>query len=58
MQVAYWNQKLITGAVNKAYVLEQFTTLAEGAALVVPAITHKIAHKQWLGRLNYSNSIN
>ena len=58
MQVAYWNQKLNTGEVNKAFKLEQFATVAEGAALVVPAIAHGIAHKQWLGRLNYSNSIN
>ena len=50
MQVAYWNQKLNTGEVNKAFKLEQFATVAEGAALVVPAIAHGIAYQQWVGQ--------
>jgi hypothetical protein len=28
---------------------EQFATLAEGAALVAPAIAHGIAYQQWVG---------
>jgi hypothetical protein len=47
--VAYWNQQLNTGAATKAFVLEQFATLAEGAALVAPAIAHGIAYTQWVG---------
>ena len=47
--VAYWNQQLNTGAATKAFVLEQFATLAEGAALVAPAIAHGIAYQQWVG---------
>jgi hypothetical protein len=47
--VAYWNQQLNTGAATKAFVLEQFATLAEGAALVAPAIVHGIAYTQWVG---------
>jgi hypothetical protein len=44
--VAYWNGQLNTGAATKAFVLEQFATLAEGAALVAPAIAHGIAYTQ------------
>jgi hypothetical protein len=47
--VAYWNQQLNTGAATKAFVLEQFATLAEGAALVAPAIAHGIQYQQWVG---------
>jgi len=47
--VAYWNQQLNTGAATKAFVLEQFATLAEGAALVAPTIAHGIAYTQWVG---------
>jgi hypothetical protein len=47
--VAYWNGQLNTGAATKAFVLEQFATLAEGAALVAPAIAHGIAYQQWVG---------
>jgi hypothetical protein len=47
--VAYWNGQLNTGAATKAFVLEQFATLAEGAALVAPAIAHGIAYTQWVG---------
>ena len=47
--VAYWNGQLNTGAASKAFVLEQFATLAEGAALVAPAIAHGIAYQQFLG---------
>jgi hypothetical protein len=47
--VAYWNQQLNTGAATKAFVLEQFATLAEGTALVAPAIAHGIAYTQWVG---------
>ena len=47
--VAYWNQQLNTGAVTKAYVLEQFATLPEGAANVAPTIAHGIAYQQWVG---------
>ena len=47
--VAYWNGQLNTGAATKAFVLEQFATLAEGAALVAPAISHGIAYQQWVG---------
>jgi hypothetical protein len=47
--VAYWNQELNSGAVTKAYVLEQFATLPEGAADVAPAIAHGIAYTQWVG---------
>jgi len=47
--VAYWNQQLNNGAATKAFVLEQFATLAEGAALVAPAIAHGIQYQQWVG---------
>ena len=47
--IAYWNQQLNTGAATKAFVLEQFATLAEGAALVAPTIAHGIAYTQWVG---------
>jgi hypothetical protein len=47
--IAYWNQQLNSGAVTKAYVLEQFATLAEGAANVAPTIAHGIAYTQWVG---------
>ena len=47
--VAYWNGQLNTGAATKAFVLEQFATLAEGAALVAPAIAHGIVYQQWVG---------
>ncbi len=47
--VAYWNQQLNNGAATKAFVLEQFATLAEGAALVAPTIAHGIAYQQWVG---------
>jgi len=47
--IAYWNQQLNTGAATKAFVLEQFATLAEGAALVAPAISHGITYQQWVG---------
>ena len=47
--ITYWNTQLNSGAVTKAYVLEQFATLAEGAALVAPAIAHGIAYTQWVG---------
>ena len=47
--IAYWNQQLDTGAATKAFVLEQFATLAEGAALVAPTIAHGIAYQQWVG---------
>lgn len=47
--VAYWNAELDAGRVSKAYVLEQFATLPEGAALVAPAIAHGIAYTQWVG---------
>ena len=47
--VAYWNQQLNTGAATKAFVLEQFATLAEGAALVAPTIAHGIQYQQWVG---------
>ena len=47
--VAYWNQQLNTGAATKAFVLEQFATLAEGATLVAPAISHGITYQQWVG---------
>lgn len=47
--VAYWNQQLNSGAATKAFVLEQFATLAEGAALVAPTIAHGIAYQQWVG---------
>jgi hypothetical protein len=47
--IAYWNGQLNTGAATKAFVLEQFATLAEGAALVAPTIAHGIAYQQWVG---------
>jgi len=47
--VTYWNQQLNSGAATKAFVLEQFATLAEGAALVAPTIAHGIAYTQWVG---------
>jgi len=47
--IAYWNGQLNTGAATKAFVLEQFATLAEGAALVAPTISHGIAYQQWVG---------
>jgi hypothetical protein len=47
--IVYWNGQLNTGAASKAFVLEQFATLAEGAALVAPAIAHGIAYAQWVG---------
>ena len=47
--IAYWNQQLNSGAVTKAYVLEQFATLPEGAANVAPTIAHGIAYTQWVG---------
>jgi len=47
--VTYWNQQLNSGAATKAFVLEQFATLAEGAALVAPTIAHGIAYQQWVG---------
>jgi len=47
--VSYWNQQLNLGAVTKAYVLEQFATLAEGAANVAPTVAHGIAYTQWVG---------
>ena len=47
--VTYWNQQLNDGLVTKAVVLEQFATLAEGAALVAPTIAHGIAYTQWVG---------
>jgi hypothetical protein len=46
--VAYWNQELNAGRVTKAYVLEQFATLAEGAQLVAPAIANGIAYQEWV----------
>lgn len=45
--VAYWNQQLDAQTVSKAYVLEQFATLPEGAALVASAVSHGIAYTQW-----------
>jgi hypothetical protein len=45
--VSYWNQQLNTNAVSKAYVLEQFATLPEGAALVASSLSHGIAYVQW-----------
>jgi len=47
--ITYWNTQLNSGAVTKAYVLEQFATLAEGAANVAPTIAHGIAYTQWVG---------
>jgi hypothetical protein len=47
--IAYWNQQLNSGAVTKAYVLEQFATLPEGAADVAPAIANGIHYTQWVG---------
>jgi len=47
--ITYWNGQLNTGAATKAFVLEQFSTLAEGAALVAPTIAHGIAYTQWVG---------
>lgn len=47
--VDYWNQELNAGRVSKAYVLEQFATLAEGEALVAPAIANGIQYTQWTG---------
>ena len=47
--ITYWNTQLNSGAVTKAYVLEQFATLPEGAANVAPTIAHGIAYQQWVG---------
>jgi len=47
--ITYWNQQLNSGAATKAFVLEQFATLAEGAALVAPTIAHGITYTQWVG---------
>lgn len=46
--VAYWNQELDAGRVTKAFVLEQFATLSEGAQLVAPAIANGIVYQQWV----------
>lgn len=45
--VAYWNQQLDAQSVSRAYVLEQFATLPEGAALVASAVSHGIGYTQW-----------
>ena len=47
--VKYWNQELDAGRITKAQVLENFATLAEGAALVAPDITNGIVYTQWVG---------
>lgn len=47
--IAYWNSQLDRGVVTKAFVLEQFATLPEGAALVAPTISHGITYTQWVG---------
>jgi hypothetical protein len=47
--IAYWNGQLNSGAASKAFVLEQFATLPEGAADVASAIAHGIAYQQWVG---------
>ena len=47
--ITYWNTQLNSGAVTKAYVLEQFATLAEGAANVAPTIANGIQYQQWVG---------
>jgi len=47
--VTYWNQQLNSGAATKAFVLEQFATLPEGAANVAPTIAHGITYTQWVG---------
>jgi len=47
--VAYWNQELDAGRITKAQILENFATLAEGAALVAPDITNGIVYTQWVG---------
>lgn len=47
--IAYWNQELNAQRMTKAYVLEQFATLAEGAQLVAPLIANGIAYTEWVG---------
>jgi len=47
--VNYWNQQLNAGTVTKAYALEQFATLGEGATLVAPTIANGIHYTQWVG---------
>lgn len=47
--VAYWNQELNAGRVTKAFVLEQFATLAEGAQLVASAIANGISYTEYVG---------
>ena len=47
--IAYWNGQLNSGAASKAFVLEQFATLPEGAADVASAIAHGIHYTQWVG---------
>ena len=51
--ISYWNQQLNSGAVTKAYVLEQFATLAEGATLVAPTVSHGIAYTDYVGQKKY-----
>jgi hypothetical protein len=47
--VTYWNQQLDKGAITKAYVLQQFSALPEGAALVANLIANGIQYQEWVG---------
>lgn len=47
--VAYWNQQLDKGSMTKAYVLQQFSALPEGVALVANLIANGIAYQEWVG---------
>jgi len=47
--VTYWNQQLDKGASTKAYVLQQFATLPEGASLVANLVANGIVYQEWVG---------
>jgi hypothetical protein len=47
--VKYWNEQLDNDAMSKAYVLQQFSALPEGASLVANQIDNGIAYTEWAG---------